>query len=256
MKAVRVGSLPKPESSDTDITEGHLLGGRVRYAQPRRGFRSGLEPVLLAAAIPARPGDRVLEGGTGAGAGLLCLATRIPGISGVGIERDPALGALAERNLAANGLTGFAIIVADLVVAVPPGQFDHAFANPPWNNPEDTGSPDGSRRAAKQANPGLLAAWLAALAAPLRPGGTLTLIFPPARLPEAFSAANEASCTPAALFPLWPKPGRSAKLVLFHAIKLGRSRCAVHAGLVLHDQADTFTPEAEAVLRGAQALRL
>ena len=35
----------------------------MRYVQPRRGFRSSLEPVLLAAAIPARSGQRVLEGG-------------------------------------------------------------------------------------------------------------------------------------------------------------------------------------------------
>lgn len=256
MSTVRAASLPKPASSDADVTEGHLLDGRVRYAQPRRGFRSGLEPVLLAAAIPARPGDHVLEGGTGAAAGLLCLATRIAGVTGIGIERDPALAALAERNLATNGLTGLAIVVGDVTTTAPSRVFDHAFANPPWNDPADTRSPDGSRRAAKQAVPGLLATWIAALAAPLRPRGTLTLILPPARLREVFSAANEASCTPAALFPLWPKPDRPAKLVLFHAIKLGRSRCVFHSGLVLHDRADTFTREAEAILRGAQALRL
>ncbi|HJS85951.1 MAG TPA: SAM-dependent methyltransferase, partial [Acetobacteraceae bacterium] len=60
-----------------DVTGGTLLGGRVRYAQPAEGFRSGIEPVLLAAAVPARPGECVLEGGSGAGAGLLCLAARI-----------------------------------------------------------------------------------------------------------------------------------------------------------------------------------
>jgi tRNA1Val (adenine37-N6)-methyltransferase len=49
-------------------TEGHLLGGRIRYRQPDTGFRSGLEPVLLAASVPARPGEHVLEAGTGAGA--------------------------------------------------------------------------------------------------------------------------------------------------------------------------------------------
>ena len=53
-----------------EVTQGHLLGGRVRYAQPRSGFRSGIEPVLLAAAVPARPGERVLEAGSGAGAAL------------------------------------------------------------------------------------------------------------------------------------------------------------------------------------------
>ena len=86
-----------------DQTDGHLLDGRVRYVQPRHGFRSGIEPVLLAAAVPARAGDRVLEGGSGAGAALLCLAARVPGVRGLGIEQDPALVTLAKRNAAANG---------------------------------------------------------------------------------------------------------------------------------------------------------
>src|SRR6516225_6201355 len=74
-----------------DLTHGHLLDGRVRYAQPRRGFRSGIEPVLLAAAIPAVPVSRILEGGSGAGAALLCLAARVAGVQGLGIEQDPTL---------------------------------------------------------------------------------------------------------------------------------------------------------------------
>src|SRR5277367_7136876 len=81
-----------------ELTEGHLLGGRVRYAQPRDGFRSGIEPVLLAAAVPARAGERVLEVGSGAGAALLCLAARVSGVVGLGLERDAALAALAADN--------------------------------------------------------------------------------------------------------------------------------------------------------------
>ena len=62
-----------------DQTDGHLLDGRVRYAQPRRGFRSGIEPVLLAAAIPARPGARVLDICCGTGDLMLALGKRSRG---------------------------------------------------------------------------------------------------------------------------------------------------------------------------------
>ncbi|MCX7381847.1 MAG: SAM-dependent methyltransferase, partial [Alphaproteobacteria bacterium] len=65
----------------------HLLGGRVVHSQPELGHRTGVEPVLLAAFVPARPGERVLEGGSGAGAGLLCLAARVA-VSGLGVEID------------------------------------------------------------------------------------------------------------------------------------------------------------------------
>ena len=38
-----------------DFTEDHLLDGRVALRQPRQGFRAGLDAVLLAAFIPAKP---------------------------------------------------------------------------------------------------------------------------------------------------------------------------------------------------------
>ena len=100
--------------SGADLTEGTLLGGRLRHAQPRHGHRTGLEPVLLAASIPARPGQRVLEAGTGSGAALLCLAARIPGLQGLGLERDPAMADIARANIAANALPGLAVETADL----------------------------------------------------------------------------------------------------------------------------------------------
>ena len=86
-----------------ETSAGTLLDGRLHHAQPTAGHRTALEPVLLAAAIPARPGERVLEGGTGSGAALLCLAARVAGLYAVGIERDAAMAALARDNMAANG---------------------------------------------------------------------------------------------------------------------------------------------------------
>src|SRR5271157_4597269 len=151
-----------------ELTQGHLLGGLVRYAQPRRGFRSGIEPVLLAAAVPARPGERVLEAGSGAGAALLCLAARVPGISGLGVERDPALVAVAARNAAANGWAELAFLAADIAAAPDLGRFDHAFANPPYHAGGGTASPDTARDSARRATPELFATWAVAMGRWLR----------------------------------------------------------------------------------------
>jgi tRNA1(Val) A37 N6-methylase TrmN6 len=237
-------------------TEGHLLDGRVRYVQPRQGFRSGIEPVLLAAAIPAQQGERVLEGGSGAGAALLCLAERVPDLRGVGIERDPELALLARRNAAANGQPGLEFIAADLAAPPALSAFDHACANPPYHAAGSTPSPDASRRAAKQGDPGLLATWAAALAAPLGPRGTLTFILPAASLPQAMDAFAAAGCQPAAALPLWPRTGVAAKLILLRGIKGGRTPFRLLPGLLLHRPDGAFTDEAEAILRGAQPLPL
>ena len=89
--------------TNLEITEGTLLGGRVRYAQLGAGFRSGIEPVLLAATIPARCGQVVIEGGSGVGAGLLCLHARVPGIECyTASSRTPCLAAWRKPTPAAN----------------------------------------------------------------------------------------------------------------------------------------------------------
>ncbi|MGB8843911.1 MAG: N-6 DNA methylase, partial [Aliidongia sp.] len=62
------------------FSEDRLLGGRVVLRQPVQGFRAAIDPVLLAAAVSAEPGETVLELGTGTGAAALCLARRVPGL--------------------------------------------------------------------------------------------------------------------------------------------------------------------------------
>lgn len=234
---------------------GTLLDGRVRYGQPARGFRSGIEPVLLAASVPARAGETVLEGGSGAGAGLLCLAARLPTVTGVGVERDPALVALAAENARTNGFS--ARFVAGDVLALPlAGPFDHAFANPPYHDPGGTPSPDAARAASKQAAGGLVADWAAALGALLRHRGTLTLILPPHRLAEALAGCARGGCGGLRLLPLWPRAGEAAKLMLVRAVRGGRSPLLLLPGIALHQESGGFTPEIAACLRGPAPLVL
>jgi tRNA1(Val) A37 N6-methylase TrmN6 len=235
-------------------TAGTLLGGRVAHAQPASGHRTGVEPVLLAASVAARPGEHVLEGGSGAGAALLCLAARVPGVAGLGVERDPSLAALAGGNAAANGFGALTFVAADLTTWRTQAAFDHAMANPPWHAPEGTASPDSGREAAKRAPHGLLAAWTAALARPLRHRGTLTFVVATAAVPECLAAFAAAGCGGVALLPLWPRAGAAAKLVLLRGVKGGRGPFRVLAGLVLHAQASGFTAEAQAVLRDGGAI--
>jgi tRNA1(Val) A37 N6-methylase TrmN6 len=237
-----------------DMTEGHLLDGRVRYAQPRDGFRSGIEPVLLAATVPARPGERVLEAGSGAGAAMLCLAARVAGVSGVGVERDPALAALAARNAADNGWADLRFVAADLGGLPELGRFDHAFANPPYHAAGGTSSADAARDAARRAPPALFATWAAAMGRLLRPRGTLTWIVTAAVLPACVAAMGAAGCAPSAVLPLWPAAGREAKLVLLRGVRGGRGGFRVLPGVVLHAASGGFTPAAEAVLRRGDAL--
>jgi tRNA1(Val) A37 N6-methylase TrmN6 len=243
---------PAPNAITTD----HLLGGRVAYMQPREGFRAAIDPVLLAAAVPARAGERVLEGGTGAGAALLCLAARIPDIRGVGVDRDPGLLQLARANAAANARPGLLFVAGDLGSSPIGGEFDHAFANPPYYAADGTPSPSPAREAAKRSVPDQLSIWVAALSRPLRHRGTLTMILPPRMLEQALRAMQDCKVPADCVFPIWPKQGYPAGIVLVRGRKFGRSPLVLASGLVLHDESGAFRTEADIVLRSGGALRL
>jgi len=237
------------------LTQGALLAGRVSYAQPAEGYRTGLEPVLLAASVPAVEGDRVLEAGTGAGAALLCLAARVPGIAGTGLELDPAMAALAAANFSANPGSVLVAEAADILAWAPPAPFDHAMANPPWFDVSGSPSPQPLRRMAMQATSGLLQAWVTALAKCLRPKGTLSLILPAALLADGAAALRAAKFGGIALLAFYPRTGREAKLMILQGVRFSAGPGRILPGLVLHDD-EGLSAAAEAVLREGMALPL
>src|SRR4030095_1814186 len=74
-----------------ELTEDAFLGGQLRLKQLKSGHRAGHDAVLLAAATPARPGDRVADLGAGAGVAGLAVASRVAGIDLVLVEIDATL---------------------------------------------------------------------------------------------------------------------------------------------------------------------
>lgn len=237
-------------------TDGHLLGGRVLYRQPATGFRSGLEPVLLAASVPARTGEHVLEVGTGAGAALLCLSHRVHGLRTTGVELHPALSAIATDNARRNGFADMEVVTGDIASIPLPHAFDHAIANPPYHPPGGSASPEASRDLAKRGSESLIDAWIGRMSAVLRHKGSLTLIVPAWLIPCCLTAMAASRSPCSAIFPLWPKAGRPAKLNLLRGVKDGRGPMRLLPGLVLHQPDGSFTEPAAAILTEAAALAL
>ncbi|TCP62763.1 tRNA1(Val) A37 N6-methylase TrmN6 [Rhodovulum bhavnagarense] len=238
-----------------------FLGGRLRIAQPATGYRAGIDAVLLAAAVPAGAGERVLELGCGAGVASLCLGARVPGLVQTGVELQEGYAALARRNAAANGIA-LEVVTADLC-ALPDGlrsrAFDHVLANPPYfQRARGSAAADPGREVALgEATP--LSLWIEIAARRLLPGGRLTMIQRAERLPDMLAALGHRLGS-AEVLPLAPRAGRMAKLVLLRARKGGRAPFRLHAPLVLHDgdrhevDGDDYTPALTAVLREGRAI--
>ena len=245
---------------DNALSDDKFLMGRLRLLQPVKGYRAATDPVLLAAACPARAGESVLDLGCGAGAAGLCLATRVPGVVLAGLEVQPEYADLARRNADRNGVA-MEVVEGDLT-AMPKGlrrDFDHVIANPPYYDAGGSPSPVAGRdRAVRVATP--IAAWVAAAGARLRPGGWLTMIFATPCLPEAL-AALAPKLGSAAVLPLEPRVGRAPPRVILQARKGGRAAFrllapfTLHAGAAHDGDRESYTPAANAVLReGADLL--
>lgn len=229
-----------------------FLDGRVKARQPEQGFRSGLDAVMLAAAVPARAGDTVLELGASAGTVSLCLAARVPGCVIAGVEIDPELVELATANAAANGFT-CRFVAAD-IFRLPQDlkrDFDQVFSNPPFHG-EGLVSPDAARATALN-DDGRLSDWLKAGLQRTVSGGFFTAIIRADRLGEALAALPTEGVN---ILPLWPRVGETAKRVIVQVRKGSRAPFALLPGLVLHQADGTWTEGAEAVLRRGAALAL
>ncbi len=241
------------------ITRDTLLGGRVKLSQPAKGFRAAIDPVLLAAAVPAVAGESILDAGAGTGAAALCLAARVAGARVTGIEIDPDLIALARANAAETGVADRVIFIAgDLRApgAVSRESFDHVLTNPPFaEEGSGTPTPDAAKRLATIEGSGGLAAWLDACLDALKPGGWLTVIHRADRIGGVL-AHLQGRAGGGAVFPLLPGAAKPAKRVIVAARKGSRAPMESRVGLVLHGPGGGYTPEAEAILRHAQALDL
>jgi tRNA1Val (adenine37-N6)-methyltransferase len=229
-----------------------FLDGRVKIWQPEFGLRSGMDAVMLAAAVPARSGQSVLELGAGVGTASLCLLARVAGLAVTGVECDHDLASTAAANAAMNGSEA-KFIAAD-IFALPPElkrDFDQVFANPPFHG-EGQVSPD-ERRAAALMDEGRLSDWLKLGLQRTVSGGFFTAILRADRLNEALGALPEKGVC---VFPLWPHQGETPKRVIVQARKGSNAPFALLPGLVLHQPDGSWTPEADAVLRRGTALAL
>ncbi len=247
--------------SDTDLTCDAFLGGALQILQPRSGYRAGVDPVLLAASVPAKPGQSLLDLGCGVGVAALCAGCRVPGLALTGLERAGIYAELARRNGHYNDLP-FEVITGDLAqmpAALKARQFDHVVANPPYFDRTNSTSSGNLQREIALGEDTPLGDWVDQATRRVAPGGTVSFIHRAERIPDLLDRFRH-KLGSVELLPLAPRQGRPARLCLLRGRKGGRADFRLHAPWVLHDgdrhevDGESYTLPTTSILRAAAAL--
>lgn len=222
--------------------------------QPKHGYRVAIDAALLAAATPLKQGQHALELGAGVGAAALALAVKVESATIDAVELQAGFAALCQENIQLNGLDDRVRCLQGDVLSLPAdvGVYDQVMMNPPYlaDGGNDAGM-DPTKRIATIEGPARLDDWVRAAASALKTGGGLTIIHRADRLGDILGSSAAHGFGGLTVFPLWPKSGEAARRVIVHGRKSKGGRLALAAGLVLHQADGTYTPEADAVLRGS-----
>jgi tRNA1Val (adenine37-N6)-methyltransferase len=230
------------------LTSDSFFNGRIQIRQNRTGYRFSIDAVLLAYHVRPRPGDRVLDLGTGCGIVPLILAFRHPDITIYGIEIQQELCELGISNVSSNHMQDRITMLCQDMKELKPysidGPVDLVVCNPPYRK-SNSGrlNPDQQRAVARHEIKTTLPDVILAARRMLRTAGKLVMIYAAERTAELITQMNTNGIEPKLLRSIHSSQGTAAKLVLVEGTQGGRSGTNIAPPLILYDDDGEYTPE-------------
>mgnify|MGYP000906055067 FL=1 len=214
------------------LTEDSLFGGKVVIHQQRDGYRFSIDAVLLAGLTRVKPGEKVIDLGTGCGAAALIMAAQTPGLEITGVEIQEELAELAERNVAVNSLSGrIAIVGMDfrkISERFSPESYDLVVSNPPYRKLDAGRTNPHRQRAIARHEICASVEDVAAAGKHLLPrGGRLAVIYPAARLDHLLATVRQYGFRPKRLTVIYSSVESPARLVHVECRKGGGEELTV-----------------------------
>ena len=236
--------------------------------QPSAGrHRSGLEAVLIAAAVEVGFSGLAVDFGAGVGVAGMVIAARCAKARVILAERDAEAIEYARASLALADNAAFAnhVAIAEVDISAPEPQrvkaglarssADLVVTNPPFHEAGAVRASPGRARAAAHvlADDGL-EPWVRTAASVLKPGGGLVVVFRADGLDKLLRAFGD-RFGGVAVLPVYPRASVDAHRVIVVARKGSRAPLRVLPPLTLHPATgSSYLPEAERILRDGAGL--
>jgi len=229
-------------------TSDTFLNGRIRVRQKRSGYRFSIDAVLLASFLQPRPGDRILELGTGCGIVSLILAHRHPEIDITAVEVQPELADTAIQNVSENRMSGrIAVYCRDMKTLPAPEirePVDWVVTNPPYRKTKSGRvNPDRQKAISRHEILVTLADVVTVSRRMLKTGGKLAFIYPAERLGELITEMRQQGIEPKRLRTVHTTRKANAKLVLVEGVAGGRPGITVSPLLAIYLDNGAYTRE-------------
>jgi tRNA1Val (adenine37-N6)-methyltransferase len=229
-------------------TSDSFFNGQIRIRQDQCGYRFSIDAVILAYHVRPRPGDKVLDLGTGCGIIPLILAFRHPQIMVYGIEVQKELSALASFNVKDNHMEEHITILCEDMKLLKSekisGLVDLVVCNPPYRR-SNSGriNPDHQRAVARHEIKAALSDVIACAKRMLRTAGRFVTIYTAERTAELLAQMQSRRIEPKILRAIHSSRHSDAKMILVEGIRGGAPGMRIESPLILYDEEGNYTKE-------------
>lgn len=219
-----------------------------KIIQNKDKFCFGMDAVLLSGFAKVKPGERVIDLGTGTGIIPILLEAKYEGEHYTGLEIQSEMARMAARSVALNNLEEkISIVEGDIREAGAVfglSKFDVVISNPPYmNDAHGLKNPDLPKAIARHEVMCALEDVVREAARLLRPGGRFYMVHRPHRLIEIITALTSHKLEPKRMKFVHPYVDKEANMVLIEAVRGGRSMVKVEAPVVVYQEPGVYTKE-------------
>lgn len=211
-------------------------------------FCFGMDAVLLANFARVKPGENVLDLGTGTGIIPILLTAKTEGRHFTGLEIQEESADMARRSILHNHLEDkVEIVTGDIKEAADifgPVSFDVITTNPPYMiGQHGIANPSDAKAIARHEVLCTLDDILRESVKVLRPGGKFYMVHRPFRLAEIMSKMVALGLEPKRMRMVHPYIDKEPNMVLLEGVRGGNSRITVERPLVVYKEQGVYSDE-------------